>query len=254
MSASERTQTPTEILAYYAAQPPRGIGFNGQIIPNVDDRGVQILQRALTMARNAHAPALIAQIASLLSLIYLDRFYLYEARQRAEEASSIFRALDHREPLSKELATLAMIEYYMGNATSALSLIREAVEKACEAGKILISGYYLCTQGAIACHLGQYKDAELAFEQAHVIFAEHDDTFGSMWWNYLHSREYARDYCQHEQAVERLESARLFLKTKATAQPVIETLLALADSYVYLGQIERANSLIAEADEMIAAG
>jgi tetratricopeptide (TPR) repeat protein len=252
MSASENTQTPTEILAFYTAQPPRGIGFNGQPIPNVDDRGIQILTRALTLARNAHAPALIAQIASLLGVIHLDRFYLHEARQRIEESSSIFRALDDREALCRELATLAVIEFYRGNAKTAQGMIREAVEKACEVGQIVLSAYFLCTEAAITSYLGQYQAAESAFEQAHVIFAQHEDEFGRVWWNYIHAREYARDCCQYEQAIERLEAARSTLQTKAVAQPIIEMLLALADSYTNIGKLEIANQLIIEADEKIA--
>ncbi len=251
MSVSERSQTPAEIFAFYSALPPRGIAFNGQPLPGIEERTFQILQRALTIARDSHMPAMIARIADLLGILYLEHFDLYEARQRCEEATSIFRALDAKEQLCRSLGTLAMIEYYMGDGNTAFTLIREAVDKACELNLAPLSGYYLCTLGMICCHLGKYQEGQSAFEQAHVVFAEREDDLGNAWWNYVQARAYDRDCGQHEQAIERLELAQSMLKEKVSCQPMIEILLALADCYLHTGKLDRAGELIVEADEKI---
>ncbi len=248
----ELKQAPEGIPAVSA--PGRLRGINGQPLPETNDESLQALQRSLILARDSHSSALIAQVNSLLGLMCFERFQLSEARQRLDEAHGLFRTFGSREQQAITLGHLAVVDYYQGNGDSALALIRRAVQIACDDRLIPLSGYLLCSQGAILCYMGHYRESSEAFGEARVIFAQADDALGAAWWQYIYGREYARAQGQFAMTVEQLESALRSLHGNVTPLAVIETLLALADCYVHLGNLQRAAHAIQQADNLIGEG
>ncbi|HLY24981.1 MAG TPA: hypothetical protein VKQ72_01500 [Aggregatilineales bacterium] len=249
---AKKTQTPAEIIKVYTDAAGECPVIVGQPIPAGSDDAIQVLQRALTFARDDGNWLLAAQLSSTLGLIYFDRANLYDARERTSEAVSFLRHADNKEQLARTLGNLSTITYYAGESDTALEAAREAAKLAGEAGLTLLQGFLLCNVGAVLSYRGEYRAGSESFEQAHQIFMREEDDLGMAWWQSNKAREQDRDQGRCAEAIEQIKTALPTLREKTTPKVVIENLLALADSYLCVGDQIHATEIVQEADALIA--
>ncbi len=248
---AKKTQTPAEIIKVYTDVAGECPVIVGRPIPAGSEETIQVLQRALTFARDDGNWLLAAQLASTLGLIYFERANLYDARERTSEAVTFLRNANNKEQLARTLGDLSTITYYAGEADVALESAREAAKLAGEAGLTLLQGFLLCNVGAILSYRGDYRGGRETFEQAHQIFLREEDDLGMAWWQSNKAREQDRDQGRCAEAIEQLKQAIPVLKEKTTPRLVIENMLALADAYLCVGDLAHANETIQEADALI---
>ena len=209
------------------------------------------LKRALDLARASGDRAAIAKTAVAMGTFYGEEYRLIDAMAMFEEALDLVRPSGDKLRTATYLYNLGEVLFRRGEADRAALVYAEAmgIFRAIEARVML--GYALSGMGQVLCFAGQYSAARLHLDEATRLFEEIDDAFGAALCLSARGRDLERDLGEYAAARDHLLAALAALRPTSYVDETLYALLALADVYLRLGEVDSAASTLDEASALI---